>query len=645
MTIPKDVEYLFKPIKIGNVEITNRIMMAPMGTRLARDGKVSDKMLDYYAERAIGGVGLLIVEMAIPDFPRGCTIGGLMLGADNDKFLPGLKRLADTIKREGPVAMIELSHGGRYCHSKYTNLQPIAPSVITSKQALLSEMPRELTTEEVEDLIETFGDSARRCAQAGFQGVELMGTTGYLINQFASPLTNQRTDRFGGKTPAGRATFIVEIIKNIRKKLGNNYPILYKISCEEYVPGGTTIEDALIIAKRAEQAGASLIHAWLGWHKSPKPILPMSVPRGAFVHLAEAMKNAVNIPIITGGRINDPRLANQIIKEGRADMVHMGRAFFADPYFPKKALKGEFDDIRMCIGCCRCFDQVPKLKQITCSVNAEVGKEGYKLGKAEKSKKVLIIGGGPAGMEAARVASLRGHEVILWEKNRMLGGNLILATIAPYKEEIKCLINYLTYQMKKLGVKVELGKVATVEAVLNANADEVIAAIGGLPIVPDIPGVDSKIVESSIDVLNGIVDTGDKVVIVGGGMIGCETAEYLASKGKDVTIIETFPKIARDIGASMRWSIVMRLKKWGINLLTSSNVLKIIDKGILVENEGKTQIIKADTIVIAMGIKSNDELINSLKDKIPYLHILGDCKTPARILEAIHEGYWINQNF
>ncbi|MFX1238377.1 MAG: FAD-dependent oxidoreductase, partial [Promethearchaeota archaeon] len=542
-------------------------------------------------------------------------------------------------------AMIQLSHGGRYCHTQFTGIQPVAPSAIASKQALLSEMPRELSREEVEDLIETFGDSAKRCAEAGFQGVGLMGSTGYLISQFASPLTNQRTDRFGGKSPAERATFIVEIIRNIRKKLGQQYPILYKISCEEYMPGGTTIEDAQIIAKRAEQAGASLIHAWAGWHESPKPMLPMCVPRGAFVHLAEAMKNVVKVPVMTGGRINDPRLANQIIKEGRADLVHMGRAFFADPYFPQKALKGEFDDIRMCIGCCRCFDQTVSLQPITCAVNAEVGNEGKKLMKAEKAKKILIIGGGPAGMEAARVAAIRGHEVTLWEKNNLLGGNLTLASVAPHKEEIKCLINYLSYQMNKLGINVELEKEATVGSILGLNADEVVIATGGLPIIPDIPGANRSNVVTAIDVLNGNVDIGNKVAIVGGGMIGCETAEFLVEKDKDVLIVEAVPRIAQDIGPATRWSTVKRLKNWGIPLMTSSKVIEIIDEGLLIEKDGENQTINADTVILAVGMKPNNDLFNALKGKIANLHVLGDSKSPARILEAIHSGYWINRKF
>ena len=645
--IPEEVEYLFKPITIGDVELSNRIMMAPMATGFARKGMVSDKMVNYYAERANGGPGLIMVEMAMPDFPRGSTLGEMMLGADDDKFSPGLKSLAEAINKE-TIAMIELSHGGRYCHKFITKFQPVAPSAIRSKQALLSEMPRELSTEEVEELIEDFGDSARRCAEAGFQGVELMGSTGYLISQFASPLTNKRTDRFGGEAPAERATFIVEIIKNIRNKLGGLYPILYKISVEEYMPGGTTMEDAQIIAKRAEQAGASVIHAWAGWHESPKPMLPMCVPRGAFVHLAEAMKKVVNVPVMTGGRINDPRLANQVIKDGRAELVHMGRAFFADPYFPKKALNGEFEDIRMCIGCCRCFDQGTRARSVLCAVNAEVGNEGKKItNKSENPRNILIIGGGPAGMEAARVATIRGNKVTLWEKNDKLGGNLILSSMAPHKEEINCLINYLRYQMKKMGIQVELGKEATPTNVLEANADVVILATGGLPVIPDIPGVNKNNVVTAIDVLKGIVDTGRNIVILGGGMIGCETAEYLTSQGKEVTIVDMLPKLGRDIGPSTRWSTLMRINRWGIKQLLSTEIKSITDEGVIVEKEGESYPISADTVVLSAGLKPNNDLFNALKDQIPQIYSIGDCakSQTRRILEAIHDGYWINRKF
>ncbi|MHA1941997.1 MAG: oxidoreductase [Candidatus Hodarchaeales archaeon] len=636
--VVEEVKYLFQPITIGDVEISNRIMMAPMNTRFGYDGFVTDKLIDYYVERAKGGAGFICVEMGIVDYPIGSTAGKGMIATDDDKYVPGLIKLSSAIEKGGSVPMIELSHGGRYAHSALTGMQPVAPSPLRGMQGR-GEMPRELTTEEVEDLVERFADSARRSAEAGFKGVLLMGSTGYLISQFGSPLTNKRTDRFGGKTPAERATFIVEIIKNIRKKLGVQYPVIYKISADEYMDGGTVLEDAQIMAKRAEQAGASVIHTWAGWHESPKPMLPMSVPRGAFVYLAEAMKKIINVPVMTGGRINDPRLASDIIRDGRADLVHFGRPFLTDPYFPKKAMNGEFEDINMCIACCRCFDAMTTRGPVVCSVNAGLGKEGEKLEKAEKIKKILIIGGGPAGMEAARVVALRGHTVTLWEKNDQLGGNLITASLAPHKEETNCLTQYLSHQMKKLNVNIQLNKEATVDSVLKENADEVIIATGATAITPDMPGINSKNVVMALDVLKGTVSTGDNVVLVGGGMIGCETAELLKSNGKDVSIVEMLPKIARDVGPATRWSVTMRIARWGIKQYTSSKVIRIVDEGVEIERDGRIQTINADTIVVAAGMESNNKLLNGLNEKLPNIHTIGDSSQARRMLNAIHEGY------
>ncbi|MHA1913621.1 MAG: oxidoreductase [Promethearchaeota archaeon] len=634
--VVEEVKYLFQPITIGDVEISNRIMMAPMNTRFGYDGYVKDQLVDYYVERAKGGAGFICVEMGIVDYPIGSTAGKGMIATDDDKYNPGLNQLATAIDKNGSVPMIELSHGGRYAHSGLTGMQPVAPSPIRGYRGR-GEMPRELTTEEVEELVERFGDSAVRCSEAGFKGVLLMGSTGYLISQFGSPLTNKRTDKFGGKTPAERATFIVEIIKNIRKKLGSQFPVIYKISAEE------VLEDAQIMAKRAEQAGVSVIHTWAGWHESPKPMLPMSVPRGAFVYLAEAMRSIISVPIMTGGRINDPRFANEIIRDGRADLVHFGRPFLTDPYFPQKAMKGDFDDINMCIACCRCFDAMATSGPVVCSVNAELGMEGNKFEKAEKSKNILIIGGGPAGMEAARVATLRGHKVTLWEKNDRLGGNLITASLAPYKDETNCLTQYLSNQMKKLKVNIQLNKEATLDSILNENADEVIMATGAKAITPDIPGIKNENVVMALDVLKGISSTGDKVVIVGGGMIGCETAELLTSNGKDVSIIEMLPKIARDVGPATKWSVTMRIARWGIKQYTSSKVIRILDEGVEIEREGNSEIVKADTVVVAAGMEPINQLHNALKEKVPNVHAIGDCSQARRMLNAIHEGYAIGR--
>ncbi|RJQ28662.1 MAG: FAD-dependent oxidoreductase [Peptococcaceae bacterium] len=629
---------LFTPVKIGGLELKNRIVMAPMGTGFGDpDGYVTRRMIDYYAERAKGGAGLITVEATCVDSATG-KLAEFDLVLDDDRYIPKLSELAGAIKAHGARASLQLVHGGRYSRAKKLK-QPVAPSPIPSAYTKIT--PRELTTEEVEMLIEKFGDAARRAQEAGFDAVELMGCTGYLISQFLSPLTNKRKDKFGGETAAERAAFAVAVIENIRRKTGPSFPVSFKHSVSEYLPGGTTIEDSREIAKAVEKAGASVFHAWAGWHESPVAMLPACVERGAFVHLAEAMKEVLSIPVIAVGRINDVALADRILAEKRADLVAMGRAFLADPHFPNKALDGNLKDIRMCTACCQCFDRVmmsmvkPGLT-VVCSVNARLGREGETIPEASPPKKVLIVGGGPAGMEAARVAAGRGHNVTLWEEKEKLGGNLVPAAMPPFKKEIANLTSYLSHQMEKLGVKVVLNKKVTPDSIQAKKADEVIIATGAVPLVPDIPGVNGENVVTAVDVLNGKSKTGEKVVVVGGGMIGCETAELLADAGKKVTIIEMLNKIAIDVGPTTRWVTVKRVKEKAA-VITSAEVVGINKSGVTIKKDGETNNIEADSIVLAAGMKPDRELIEALAG-LP-VQTAGDCAKAAKILEAVHGGF------
>ncbi len=639
---PRELDCLFEPITIGKMELKNRLIMAPMGTGYGGDGIVSERLIDFLVARAAGGAALITVEVAFIHRLGRAGLGG-ELAVNDDKYIPGLKSLSDAIHREDAKAVLQLNHAGRYARAKNLGDQPVAPSAIASRYT--GETPRELSTEEVMEIIEAFGQGARRARDAGFDGVELMGSTGYLISQFCSPITNKRTDKYGGTVPAERATFVKEIIENIREKVGYDFSVCVKMSVDEYLPGGNTIEDSQIMAKIFSEAGADRLHAWAGWHESPKPMLPMSVPRAAFAHLSLALKKVTDLPVTAVGRINDPFVAAGLIREGKADLIAVGRGLLADPEFANKAYEGRVDEIRNCIGCCVCFDTMMSrvhsagTEGLICAINPELGREGENLLRpADTVKNVLVIGGGPGGMEAAHVASKKGHKVTLWEKSGKLGGSLKVAVVPPFKEEIGCLTNYLTRQMEINNVNVELNKEGTQEDVLRLNPDCVIVASGSKAHVPEIPGIDSANVVMAIDLLSGKIETGQNVVIIGGGLIGVDIAEYLNQKGKKVTLLTRQSRIGADIGVSTRWVTMMRIRESEIKVIKKVSYKEIKKDGVVIERDGEEMYIPADTIVISGGFLPDRGLIEALKGKIPIKEV-GDCIELRKIKDAIHEGF------
>ncbi len=638
----KNLDCLFEPIIINNLKLKNRLIMAPMGTGLAGDGFVTRELIDYLAARARGGIALITVEVSAIDKLGKAGLGG-ELAIYDDKFIPGLRDLSDAIHEAGSKVVIQLNHAGRYARSKNIGAQSVAPSPIRSRYT--GETPRELTTEEVEALVQAFAHGAVRAKEANFDGVELMGSTGYLISQFCSSLTNKRTDKYGGSNPAARAAFVKEIIREIRKNTGNDFNICVKMSVDEFLPGGNTIDDSQILGKEFVKAGADRLHAWAGWHESPEPMLPMAVPRAAFAYLSEALKQVVNVPVTAVGRINDPFVAASLIKEKKADLIALGRGLLSDPEFALKASQGRESEIRPCIGCCICFDALmrqirhSKRGSLICALNPELGREGENLlSPAEQKKKVLIIGGGPGGMEAARVAALKGHQVMLWEKSDRLGGSLLLASIPPLKDEINGLTNYLSHQMEVNKVQVKLNKDVTAKDILDAQPDWVIMAVGAKQVIPAIPGINNKNVVMAIDLLSGKVETGAKAVIIGGGMIGVDVAEYLNKQGKQVTLLSRQVRIGIDIGPSTRWVTMMRIKKSNINIITKVIYKEIRENGILIERNGEERFVSADTIIVSGGLVPDRKLIDDLKGKIP-LKEIGDCVKTRQITDAIHEGF------
>ena len=629
---------LYKPFRIGSMQLRNRIVMAPLTTQYAsEEGYVTGRSLNFYEARARGGAGLLIVEATIIH-PGGQAFAN-QLSISGDEFISGLSDLVQVIHRHGARGAIQLHHGGRVAKRELTGMQPIAPSPLARGK---SELPRELTVDEIGEIVADFARAALRAKEAGFDGVEIHGAHGYLVDQFLSPAANKRQDSYGG-SQRNRARFLVEIIEAIRGELGRDYPVWYRMNAREYgVEGGTTLEEAQETARRAEEAGADAVHVSAYGPKTPTNLTSPAFVPAVIEDLAEGIKKTVSIPVIAVGRIT-PEAGERMLAEGKADLIAMGKALLADPELPNKVAAGKSRDVVPCIVCMGCRDDLydPDVVGIRCQVNAAMGRGGENgIVAAEKPRRVLVIGGGPGGMEAARVAALRGHGVTLWEKEFKLGGQLIPAAIAPHKDRIGAFTAYLEAQLKKLGVRIELGKEATADAVEEFQPEAVVVAMGARPLVPQIPGLGKARAVQAVDVLEGRADVGSRVVVIGGELVGCETAEFLAEKGRKVTIMRRGSEIASKVGPSLRAFFLERLEAKGVTLLTGVKYEEASSAGLVVTTaEGERKTFGASAIVLAAGAIADRRLYEEISGKLPEVYAVGDCVEPRKIRDAVAEGY------
>ncbi len=631
---------VFEPITIGNMVVKNRFVVPPMVSNYAAEnGHCTEQFIAYHEEKARGGWGLIIVE----DYKINPQAGGFIRlpGLWLDEQIDSHRALTARVHAHGAKIAAQIYHAGRETSADITGVQPVAPSAIPDP--VVNAMPRELTVEEIKELVEQFGDTALRAKKAGFDAVEIHGAHGYLVNQFMSPFSNKRTDQYGG-TILNRARFALEIIANIRAKVGNDYPLIYRMSVNEFVEGGLTTEDNKVVAMLLEDAGINLIHASNGVYASTEAIIPPTAVGHAWsANISEELKKVVDIPVIAVGRINDPLIAESVIRAKQADMVSMGRSSLADPHLPNKAQAGQFDDIIRCIGCLQgCIQRNAQQLPIKCLVNPVTGHESERqLTPAEQSKKVVIVGGGIAGMEAAIVAAKRGHHVELFEKHSKLGGQWALAAIPPTKEELSSFTVWQVHQLNALGVVIHLNTTLTPQLIEALQPDSVILATGALPFVPNIEGKDLEHVLNANDVLQGSAETGHNVVVIGGGLVGSETAAHLANHGRRVSIIEMNDDIFVGTPHATKHYLLKDLRAHDVAIHTNTQVQSIApDSVTVVDAKGnQCRLEGIDSVVMAIGSRPVSVIESELKKSVPEVITIGDALQVRKAMEAVEEGY------
>jgi 2,4-dienoyl-CoA reductase-like NADH-dependent reductase (Old Yellow Enzyme family)/thioredoxin reductase len=658
------LEKLFEPGNIGKIEIKNRIIMSPMGTISHNpDSSLKDEVADYYDERAKGGVGLIMGQTStiLPE-----AAAPMRTGNWDDKFLPGLRRVAEAIHQYDTKCAFQLTHHGRlltqYRHmvAQGIKIRPVAPSAIprllteiqipriqdtgiVSPWVADNEPAEEASKEDIRRLIGGFVEAAGRVKRAGFDAVEIHGGHGYLISQFLSPLVNRRIDEYGGSTEK-RARFACEVIEAVREKVGPDFPIIFRLSGSDFLEGGINTDEVVLQAPLFVEAGADALDVSASEQASIDWQYPSYLfPPGPLVYLAERIKKAVKVPVITVGKLGDPLFAEEVLRQGKADFIAMGRPLLADPELANKAKEGRIDEIRRCIYCLNCFnfgDHPHILTQgLSCTVNPALLREKtFQFKPAAAPKKVMVAGGGPAGMETARTLAERGYQVTLYEKSDRLGGQWFIACQQEQKKrDYPHLLNYLSRGLQKAGVKVKLNIEVTPELVKEERPDVVVIATGATPVTLGIPGAEGKNVIQANDVILGRIELGKKVVVVGGRYVGLEIADQLADQDKKVSLV-TRRALGRGIERNVYLTLRNKLIEKRVQLFANSPVVEIREAGVYIAYEGDLVFLKSDNVVLAVGVKPEKQLIEALKGLATEVYAIGDCVQPRDAMWAIREG-------
>lgn len=632
--------HLFKAFKVRELVIPNRIVMAPMGNNLSGlEGIVTPRTTAYYLERARGGVGMIITEAVAVSLTGRHRAGGLVLFD-----LPhedGLRLLVEAIHDGGSKVAVQLNHGGRLVNPKVSGGRVVGPSDIPFRPG--APLPQPLTVREIEETVSDFSRAAQKAVEIGFDAIEIHGAHGYLIHQFFSPRSNQRRDEYGGSLE-NRMRFPVQVAKAVREAVGEPIPLIFRLSAEEYEEGGFELVESLALGKQLRDAGIDILHISAGTTERPQSsmycIQPGAMPEGCLIHFAERFRKEVGPPVIGVGRIVRPESAELILKEEKADLIAMGRSLLADPEWPNKASNRVSGPIRRCIGCNRCIESISNQKPIGCSVNPVTGSEDkLPLKRALEQKKIVVVGAGPAGLEAACTGAFLGHQVLLYERGDRIGGQLIEASMPPGKGTLRSIIDYYESRLADLEIEVHLGEELTEKTLEGKEIDAVIVATGSQPIRLPVAGSDEPHVVTALDVLKGSCLPGEHILVVGGGLVGCETAEFLGEQGKEVCLIEMMDDIAQDVEPRARLLLVERLKGLGVDIMTGCRLCSIGHDDAILDKRGQDLIIHADTVVLAVGSRADNELAMKLRKGGWVVYPIGDCGMPGNIKEAVHQGF------
>ena len=634
-----DLKNLFEPITIGRLEVKNRLVMPPMGVNFGVDeeGNVTEQLWEYLAARARGGAGMIVVGGGAVN-PEGLDLPRLPHLWD-DKFTPALARMTGAVHEYQTAFGMQLLHGGRQAYHD----DKVAPSPLPSL-GVVSGVPRELTVAEIGEIVEDFGDAARRCREAGFDFVEVHGAHGYLVTQFLAPNSNRRQDEYGGPFD-NRIRFLREVLENIRQKTGPDFIVGVRINGHDYIEGGWTIDDTRRIGPILEKNGADYLHVSAGVYGSfPVTIPSMYAPPGCFVHLAEEVKKVVSIPVIAAGRIKDPELADLIIGDGRADMVSMGRAHLADPELADKAKSGRTADIRPCIGCCLgCAENVLMNEAATCVMNPEVGREHLLGGlkPAPTLKKIMVVGAGPAGLALARLAALRGHGVVICEEGGSVGGMLRIASLPPGRGELMELVEYYERELEDSGVEIRLNTKLDTGLIDAIDPDCAVVATGALPQMPQIEGLfDTEMVLSTVvDVLGGGATPGRRVLVLGGNQAGLSVADFLAEGGREVVVLHWGAHFAEEMAGNDRTYLRERMKRPEVELHKNVVIKRFLPRGVVAVLDGMEVGFEGfDDLVISEGMRSIRMAVDFFNDRGIEVHVIGDAKSPRSLLYSQSEA-------